>query len=413
MASVIALPALGSGPRERSPARAAFARVFNLRNIAAVFYFCFVLLLGRFLMELNYEPADVWAFNLVRYLRQTMISASLMLLAIASVEAFVASRRLTSRAALTVGIVVSMLASAVALPIRVWVAGSPLANIAQEPFYFLQIWSLWSAVGCIGYWLFHTINAEESARSQLADAECRREGLQAQMVEARLCALQAQIEPHFLFNTLANVKRLYETAPVRGREMLSSLISYLRAALPTMREPGSTLERELELVRSFLTILKMRMGDRLAFSIDAPAELASAPCASDGAADAGRERDQAWTVAAARRRSDRHPSRRGRRPAARARDRRRRRRLLVQQRQRRWPGQHPLPPGGAVRHGRVAVAINGESARRCRDSQAAAPMAGGELMSAHGRSEALIRSAQRGGSRCSRTAAPKRSSRGA
>lgn len=276
MASVIALPALGSGPRERSPARAAFARVFNLRNIAAVFYFCFVLLLGRFLMELNYEPADVWAFNLVRYLRQTMISASLMLLAIASVEAFVASRRLTSRAALTVGIVVSMLASAAALPIRVWVAGSPLANIAQEPFYFLQIWSLWSAVGCIGYWLFHTVNAEESARSQLADAECRREGLQAQMVEARLSALQAQIEPHFLFNTLANVKRLYETAPVRGREMLSSLISYLRAALPTMREPGSTLERELELVRSFLTILKMRMGDRLAFSIDAPAELASA-----------------------------------------------------------------------------------------------------------------------------------------
>ncbi len=90
------------------------------------------------------------------------------------------------------------------------------------------------------------------------------------MVEARLSALQAQIEPHFLFNTLANVKRLYETAPVRGREMLSSLISYLRAALPTMREPGSTLERELELVRSFLTILKMRMGDRLAFSIDAP-----------------------------------------------------------------------------------------------------------------------------------------------
>jgi LytS/YehU family sensor histidine kinase len=96
------------------------------------------------------------------------------------------------------------------------------------------------------------------------------------MVEARLCALQAQIEPHFLFNTLANVKRLYETAPLRGREMLSSLINYLQAALPTMREPGSTLAREVELVRSFLTILQMRMGERLQFSIDAPTEIADA-----------------------------------------------------------------------------------------------------------------------------------------
>jgi LytS/YehU family sensor histidine kinase len=58
--------------------------------------------------------------------------------------------------------------------------------------------------------------------------------------------------------------------------MLSSLINYLRAALPTMREPGSTLDRELELVRSFLTILQMRMGERLGFSIEAPAALGNA-----------------------------------------------------------------------------------------------------------------------------------------
>jgi signal transduction histidine kinase len=276
MASVITFPALGAVAREPSAARQAFARVFNLRNIAAVFYFCLVLLLGRFLINLNYEPLEQWAFGLVRYLRQTMISATLILLAIAAAEAFVAARRLDSRASLPLGIVVSLLAAAIALPVRVWVAGSPVSNIAREPFYFLQIWSLWSAVGCFGYWLFHSINAEDSARAQLADAECRRESLQAQMVEARLSALQAQIEPHFLFNTLANVKRLYETAPARGREMLSSLINYLRAALPTMREPGSTLARELELVRSFLTILQMRMGDRLAFEIDAEPALGAA-----------------------------------------------------------------------------------------------------------------------------------------
>jgi sensor histidine kinase YesM len=276
MASVLA-PFLSPSSRSHSPAWQAFARVFNLRNIAAVFYFVFVLLLGRFVLMLAYESADDWAFDLVRYVRQTMISATIILLAIACAEAFAIARRLSPRVTLALGIVVCALAAAIALPVRIWVAGSDVTDsVAREPTYFLQVWALWTAVGSFGFWLFHTINAEEAAQSQLADAECRREGLQAQMVEARLSALQAQIEPHFLFNTLANVKRLYETAPARGREMLSSLINYLRAALPTMREPGSTLDRELELVRSFLTILQMRMGERLGFSIEAPPSLGHA-----------------------------------------------------------------------------------------------------------------------------------------
>jgi LytS/YehU family sensor histidine kinase len=148
--------------------------------------------------------------------------------------------------------------------------------MTKEPTYFVQVWALWAAIGAFGYWLFYSLRADEVARAQLNEAEFRREALQAQMVEARLSALQAQIEPHFLFNTLANVKRLYETAPVRGREMLASLINYLKAALPSMREPGSTLAREIELVRSFLTILQMRMGERLQFAIDAPLDLAAA-----------------------------------------------------------------------------------------------------------------------------------------
>ena len=276
MASVIALPTLGAA-RPGSAARAAFSRVFNLRNIAALFYFCLLLLLGRFVIWLSYEPMDNWAFDLVRSLRQTMISAVVMLLAIACVEAFLSTRRLSPRTAIAFGVTVSLLAAAAALPIRIFVAGNPIVDsFAKEPTYFLQVWALWAAIGAFSYWLFFSLRADEAARAQLDDAECRRESLQAQMVEARLSALQAQIEPHFLFNTLANVKRLYETAPDRGREMLGSLINYLKAALPGMREPGSTLAREIELVRSFLTILQMRMGERLQFSIDAPAGLADA-----------------------------------------------------------------------------------------------------------------------------------------
>jgi hypothetical protein len=141
MASVIALPALGATARAHSSAREAFARVFNLRNIAGLFYFCFILLLGRFVIWLSYEPVDEWAFGLVRGVRQTMISAGLMLLGIACVEAFVAARRLASRSAITVGVLVCILASAIALPVRVWVAGSPLSSIPKEPGYFIQVWA--------------------------------------------------------------------------------------------------------------------------------------------------------------------------------------------------------------------------------------------------------------------------------
>jgi hypothetical protein len=273
----IALPAVGAPVCGRSAARAAFARVFNLRHVAGLFYLCLFLVLGRFVIALSYEPINQWALDLIRSVRQTMISATLMLLAIACAEAFVAARRPGPRVAIAVGVTLSMLAAVVAMPVRIWVFGNPIADaIVREPAYFLQMWALWSAIGAFGYWLFHSLRTDESARSQLADVECRRQGLQAQMVEARLSALQAQIEPHFLFNTLANVKRLYETTPLRGREMLSSLINYLQAALPTMREPGSTLAREVELVRAFLTILQMRMGERLQFSIDAPTEIAHA-----------------------------------------------------------------------------------------------------------------------------------------
>jgi len=282
MAAALPLPALTLSPdgatasRARA-ARSAFARVFNLRTIAIVYFFVLVLILGRYLVWLSYEPLEEWFFNLSRAVRQTLISAFLLLVAIACVEAFVAAFRLRPRSALALGVAVSVLAATAAVPLRVWAIGNTLSSsIERDPFYLLQLAVLWSAIGGFSYWLFHTLRTDEAARAQLVDAECRRESLQAQMVEARLSALQAQIEPHFLFNTLANVKRLYETTPERGREMLASLVSYLRAALPTMREPGSTLAREVELVRAFLRILQMRMGERLSFSIVAADALAGA-----------------------------------------------------------------------------------------------------------------------------------------
>ncbi len=98
-----------------------------------------------------------------------------------------------------------------------------------------------------------------------------------QVTEAKLSALQAQVEPHFLYNTLASVQALTESDPQQANAMTGHLIQYLRNALPKMREPVSTVGQEIELVRAYLNILQMRMGKRLAFDIDVPAELMEAP----------------------------------------------------------------------------------------------------------------------------------------
>jgi LytS/YehU family sensor histidine kinase len=104
-------------------------------------------------------------------------------------------------------------------------------------------------------------------------AEIDRLALDREMAEARMQVLQAQIEPHFLFNTLANVRRLYQIDLVAGRAMLDNLMRYLEVALPRMREDRSTVGRELTLIEAYLNVQGIRMGRRLVYEIDVPQEL--------------------------------------------------------------------------------------------------------------------------------------------
>jgi signal transduction histidine kinase len=117
---------------------------------------------------------------------------------------------------------------------------------------------------------------ESSDAAALQQAELDQAALDAQMDEARLQVLQAQIEPHFLFNTLAHVKFLYQTDPQAAREMLENLMSYFTIALPQMRERDSTVEREATLVEAYLNIQRIRMGRRLSFEISLPDALLGA-----------------------------------------------------------------------------------------------------------------------------------------
>ncbi|UOD28261.1 sensor histidine kinase [Massilia violaceinigra] len=89
------------------------------------------------------------------------------------------------------------------------------------------------------------------------------------LAEARLRALQAQIEPHFLYNTLANVVGMIETHPAQARHMLERFIDYLRASLAASRADQATLGAELDLAAAYLDVLAVRMGPRLSYSIEA------------------------------------------------------------------------------------------------------------------------------------------------
>jgi len=93
-----------------------------------------------------------------------------------------------------------------------------------------------------------------------------------QAMEAQLRLLQAQIEPHFLFNTLANVQSLMERDTPRAKQMLETFTDYLRASLDQLRTADSTLATELAMIRSYLELLQIRMEERLRFEIDASDE---------------------------------------------------------------------------------------------------------------------------------------------
>jgi hypothetical protein len=102
----------------------------------------------------------------------------------------------------------------------------------------------------------------------------RIEAAQRQLVQAQLQRLQAQMEPHMLFNTLANLHALIETGPDRAQDMLLHLIDYLRATLTATRSNALALGDEMARVRDYLVLIQIRMGDRLRLEIDVPAELA-------------------------------------------------------------------------------------------------------------------------------------------
>lgn len=214
------------------------------------------------------EIAQVW----LEYLAELAVIAAALLSVFALLEQ-VLPRGLPLRLAV-VAAVLLVVSVALALLLHVYYAGGfdhlppPLRIVADSlrwglPAVFLAV---------IADVHRRTLQTDSAAHA----AELLRAQIEHGESEQQLALLQAQIEPHFLFNTLGNVRRLYRTQPQAGACAIRSLVLYLRSALPQLRSRHASLDDEIALARAYLDLFQLRMGALLQYSIDSDGDLRSA-----------------------------------------------------------------------------------------------------------------------------------------
>jgi hypothetical protein len=152
---------------------------------------------------------------------------------------------------------------------RLHIAAVDMTQPAVMFFEFL-IW------GSIIVFIYVELRAARRAHERMTAAYVARARAQRRTLESRLQALQARVEPQFLFNTLARVRDLYAEDPREGARMLGDLIDYLRAALPHLRDSGSTLGQEIELAAAYLRIVHADHRSGMTLEVDAPVEALAA-----------------------------------------------------------------------------------------------------------------------------------------
>lgn len=119
---------------------------------------------------------------------------------------------------------------------------------------------------------------EAFAREQALAFDLERSELSRRALDARLHLLQAQVAPHFLFNTLANVQALVDVGSPQAPVVLRALTAYLRAAVPRLHEASATLGQELDLVQAYLELMHVRMPDRLSYALHVDEAARALPC---------------------------------------------------------------------------------------------------------------------------------------
>jgi sensor histidine kinase YesM len=125
-----------------------------------------------------------------------------------------------------------------------------------------------------GLWIGVPVAQSLARRATARRAEAERARLQAELM-----SLQAQIEPHFLFNTLATLRSLVRQGSAQALPLLDGITGLLQTALPQVREPMSRVERELQMVEQYLGVMAIRLGPRLRWRVDGSAESLALPIA--------------------------------------------------------------------------------------------------------------------------------------
>jgi DNA-binding LytR/AlgR family response regulator len=148
-----------------------------------------------------------------------------------------------------------------------------LGSILGDPGALLSLAAVSVVISFVLSGIFFWRERSAVADAALARERERSERIEREAVTANLRALQAQIEPHFLFNTLANVTSLVDSDPAKAKHMLASFNRFLRASLAATRTESTTLGADAELIAAYLDVLQVRMGKRLAWRIDVPPEL--------------------------------------------------------------------------------------------------------------------------------------------
>ena len=218
--------------------------------------------LGLLLSIASETPIIVWIF------RAALVGLT-ALLAFGLLEQWPARlpRRLARWVLQLIGIVVVIPFAAL---LAYWVTTGGDPNFVGEPKRIIGYLQLTFVGVLLAPWIALAAMVRQRdalARDQALAFELERSELERKALDARLRLLQAQVEPHFLFNTLANVQALVDAGSPHASGVLESLIAYLRAAVPRLHDPATTLSQELHLVRAYLDVMQMRMPDRLQFTL--------------------------------------------------------------------------------------------------------------------------------------------------
>jgi hypothetical protein len=160
-------------------------------------------------------------------------------------------------AAVIAGAIIGTLLGALANGFR------PLPFFQEHFGYFTQVILFALLFGFVISYIFISL-------SIISEEKIKRLEVEKSVIEAELRLVQSQMEPHFLFNTLANVRSLIDTDPRKAGDMLETFVAFLRTSLRTGRERTAPLSQELDVVKSYLDLFTMRMGERLRYKIDLP-----------------------------------------------------------------------------------------------------------------------------------------------